>query len=389
MMLELGPCLINDDGTGTYRNQFSWTRNSSMIFVDQPAGTGFSYVNEGHERPGDSYMAAEDMHVFLRIFYSIFPHLQSVPFHISGESYGGRYAPALTAEITRYNNMRMGPDFKIPLVSIMIGNGFVSPLDTMYGYYDTLCTTKPGVTEPVFNSTRCTQIAEAMPRCAHLHEACYDYEDAIICQAADGFCMAEIRDLYDDEVGEGGRDPFDITHVCEVDEYCYKSALDIQDYMNTPSVWSALDVPGAVSNFSLISTDVYDLFASGNDIYVSTTKKVKYALENGVDVLVYNGNLDLACNTAGNLRWTEQLSWSGQAEFAGQGLRPWYAPRNGAVVEAGAMKEVNVVGTPGNSKTSRLSFVTFDRAGHMVPLNQPEAMLHLVQTWMDGGDLRT
>ena len=228
-----------------------------------------------------------------------------------------------------------------------------------------------------------------MPRCAHLHRACYYYEDPIICQAADGFCMAEIRDLYDDEVGEGGRDPFDITHVCEVDEYCYKSALDIQDYMNTPSVWSALDVPGAVSNFSLISTDVYDLFASGNDMYVSTAREVKYVLEKGVDVLVYNGNLDLACNTAGNLRWTEALPWAGQAEFAAQGLRPWYATRDGGVVEAGAMKEVEAVAAPQNAKASRLSFVTFDRAGHMVPLDQPEAMLHLVQTWMSGGDIRT
>lgn len=387
MMLELGPCLINEDGTGTYRNQFSWTRNASMIFIDQPAGTGFSYVDEGYESPGDSFVAASDMHVFLRIFYTVFPHLQSVPFHISGESYGGHYVPTVAAEILRYNNLRIGPDFKIPLASIMMGDGFVSPLDTLYGYYDTLCTTKPGVPEPVFNSTRCTQIAENLPRCAYLHQACYEYPDAIICQAADSFCMSEIRDLYDKESGAGGRDPFDITRTCEVDQFCYNAVLDIQSYMNTPSVWSALGVPEAVANFSLMSTDIHDSFLRGNDMYITTAKEVQYVLEEGVDVLVYNGNLDLACNTAGNLRWTERLPWAGQAEFVSRDLEPWYASKDGEVIEAGATKEVAVLAAPGNTKKSRFSFVTFDRAGHMVPLDQPEVTLHLIQTWMSGGEL--
>lgn len=389
MMLELGPCLINGNGTGTYRNAFSWTRNASMIFIDQPAGTGFSYVDEGYESPGDSFVAASDMHVFLRIFYAVFPHLQTVPFHISGESYGGHYVPTVAAEILRYNDLRtgIGPDFKIPLTSIMIGDGYVSPLDTLYGYYDTLCTTKPGVAEPVFNSTRCTQIAEALPRCAYLHQACYAYPDALICQAADAFCTDSIRALYDGESGAGGRDPFDITRTCEVDLFCYNAVLDIQHYMNTADVWAALAPPSAVANFSLMSFDIHDAFLRGNDMYIATAREVQYTLEQGVDVLVYNGNLDLACNTAGNLRWAERLPWAGQAEFASRDLRPWYAPKDGEVVQAGSAKEVTALAAPGNGKKSRFSFVTFDRAGHMVPLDQPEVTLHLIQTWMSGGTL--
>ncbi|KAI1077701.1 Alpha/Beta hydrolase protein [Whalleya microplaca] len=384
MMLELGPCLINNNGTATYRNPFSWTRNASMIFIDQPAGTGFSYVDEGYEHPHDSFVAASDMHVFLRIFYTAFPHLQSVPFHISGESYGGHYVPTVAAEIIRYNTLRIGPDFKIPLTSIMMGDGFVSPLDSLYGYYDTLCTTKPGVPKPVFNDTRCTQIAESLPRCAYLHQVCYEYPDTIICQAADSFCSSQISDLFYSESGAGGRDPFDITRTCEVDLFCYKAVLDIQSYMNTPSVWSALDVPKAVTNFSLLSTDINEAFSQTNDGYISTAEEVRYVLEAGVDVLVYNGNLDLACNTAGNLRWTERLPWAGQAEFVSQNLKTWYAPKNGETIAAGTMKEVSVLAAPGNKKNSRFSFVTFDQAGHMVPLDQPEVSLHLIQTWMSG-----
>ncbi|KAK7227605.1 hypothetical protein V2G26_015608 [Clonostachys chloroleuca] len=387
MMLELGPCLITNTANSTTRNPYSWTRNSSMIFIDQPAGTGFSYVDEGIELPTDSFVAAADMQIFLRIFYSAFPHLRSVPFHISGESYGGHYIPTLAAEIVRRNTLPgFDSDFKIPLTSIMIGDGFVSPLDTTYGYYDTLCTTKPGVPEPVFNSTRCDQISEALPRCVYLHEACYEYPDPILCHAADSFCSSEIRALFDDETGEGGRDPFDVTRTCEVEQLCYTAVLDIERYMNTNVVRQTLKIPKDIGNFTILNNDIHEGFWKGNDLFVSTVKEVKYVLEAGIDVLVYNGNLDLACNTAGNLRWAEKLSWTGQAEFASKDMRPWSATKEGKSVVAGSMKEVRALATAGAKKKSRFAFVSVDRAGHMVPLDQPEIALYLIQTWMSNGE---
>jgi cathepsin A (carboxypeptidase C) len=63
---ENGPCRINAFGNGTDFNPYGWSRNSSLLFVDQPVGTGFSYVDEGFEQeiPGDSEQAAVDMHRF-------------------------------------------------------------------------------------------------------------------------------------------------------------------------------------------------------------------------------------------------------------------------------------------------------------------------------------
>lgn len=91
MMMELGPCRINNGGNGTHHNLYSWTHNSSMIFIDQPAGTGLSYVDPGIPLPGDSFVSAEDMYIFLQIFLTqVFPKKRLVPFHIAGESYGVR-----------------------------------------------------------------------------------------------------------------------------------------------------------------------------------------------------------------------------------------------------------------------------------------------------------
>lgn len=88
---ENGPCLVNEYGNGTVHNPWGWSRNSSLLFVDQPADVGFSYIDEGHEVARDSQEAAIDMHRFLQIFISeIFPHKSSSPVHLSGESYAVR-----------------------------------------------------------------------------------------------------------------------------------------------------------------------------------------------------------------------------------------------------------------------------------------------------------
>lgn len=86
---ELGPCLVNEHANGTYHNPWGWSRNSSLLFVDQPVGVGFSYLDEGEEElPRDSHEASVDMHRFLQLFISeVFPRHRSSAVHLSGESY--------------------------------------------------------------------------------------------------------------------------------------------------------------------------------------------------------------------------------------------------------------------------------------------------------------
>lgn len=124
-------------------------------------------------------------------------------------------------------------------------------------------------------------------------------------------------------------------------------------------------MPQAISSFSIESEQVSSAFQASNDLYESTVDQIQFTLENGVDVLVYNGNLDLACNTAGNIRWLNAMRWDGQAEFTSQDLKPWFSTVNGTTKQSGSYKEVFArTGNP--EKNRRLAFVTVDRSGHMV-----------------------
>jgi cathepsin A (carboxypeptidase C) len=89
LLEELGPCLVNEHGNGTTYNPYGWNKAANMLFLDQPAGVGFSYLDKGEPVPSNSFSAAEDLHIFLQIFVSkVFPQLKDQTFHISGESYG-------------------------------------------------------------------------------------------------------------------------------------------------------------------------------------------------------------------------------------------------------------------------------------------------------------
>lgn len=45
---SLGPCTMVSPNT-TERNLFSWNTNANMLFLDQPAGVGFSYADHGEK----------------------------------------------------------------------------------------------------------------------------------------------------------------------------------------------------------------------------------------------------------------------------------------------------------------------------------------------------
>lgn len=151
---------------------------------------------------------------------------------------------------------------------------------------------------------------------------------------------------------------------------CYIQSAHIETYLNSPAVWTALSPPKQVNDYKLVSQSVIDAFITSSDGMTSTSELVAFLLAHGVHFLAYQGNLDLACNTAGNRRWAESLVWRGQTEYSAKAMKPWMAlvEETGREEEVGMMKEVKVpVETDiDGDREARFAFVTVDRAGHLV-----------------------
>lgn len=144
---------------------------------------------------------------------------------------------------------------------------------------------------------------------------------------------------------------------------CYVEAARIEQYLNTPRVWEALQPPKEIKEYKFVSQPVIDAFAKTSDGMTSVSDLVSFLLANNVHFLAYQGNLDLACNTAGNIRWAHSLPWKGQTAFTAKKLEPWASVVDGDNEIVGSAKEAVVqVG----QRASRFAFVTVEGAGHLV-----------------------
>ncbi|XP_047957115.1 serine carboxypeptidase 1-like [Salvia hispanica] len=102
-------------------NPYSWSKVSSMIYLDSPAGVGLSYsTNESDYITGD-LKTASDSHTFLLKWFELYPEYQSNPFYISGESYAGVYVPTLAFEVA--NGIDAGVKPVVNLKGYLVGNG--------------------------------------------------------------------------------------------------------------------------------------------------------------------------------------------------------------------------------------------------------------------------
>mmetsp|Transcript_33427 Transcript_33427/g.30426 ORF Transcript_33427/g.30426 Transcript_33427/m.30426 type:complete len:219 (-) Transcript_33427:433-1089(-) len=98
-MTENGPWQVVKDGNGnivTELRDINWNQQYNLLFVDQPAGVGFS---PSKDRAHNSVEGAEDMVTFFTEFFNIFSSLKANRFYIFGESFAGHYAPSIAAAL--------------------------------------------------------------------------------------------------------------------------------------------------------------------------------------------------------------------------------------------------------------------------------------------------
>lgn len=128
---ENGPYIVTNGDQLSFR-EWAWTRNHSVIYIDNPAGTGFSFTEGGFAQ--NQTKVGDDLWEALTQFFTLFPELQDNPFFITGESYAGKYIPAAGYAIHKYNP---SSELKINLQGLLIGNGLTDPENQIveYGNY--------------------------------------------------------------------------------------------------------------------------------------------------------------------------------------------------------------------------------------------------------------
>jgi hypothetical protein len=133
MFLEMGPVTTPLQPAGSFGqpadaphgfNAYAWSNVTTLMYVEQPVGTGFSY---GGAAPDDEEGVSRDFYNFLQNFYTIFPEHRQKRLYLVGESYAGYYVPSIAHYIYLRNKEEKRPH--INLSGLALGNGWADVVE--------------------------------------------------------------------------------------------------------------------------------------------------------------------------------------------------------------------------------------------------------------------
>ncbi|KAH9900218.1 Alpha/Beta hydrolase protein [Xylariomycetidae sp. FL2044] len=352
-LMEIGPYRVKDADTLEYNNG-SWHEFANLLFVDNPVGTGFSYVDT------NSYVheldeMADQFIVFLEKWYNLFPEYEHDDIYIAGESYAGQHIPYIAKAILE-RNKKPQTQTKWNLQGLLIGNGWISP-NEQYEAYLTFAYEK-GIVQ---KGSDVSGTLEGLYRTCQKQLAVGSNKvDNTACESV----LQELLRLTQAK-GSGGSQCINMYDVRLTDSYpsCgmnWPPDLEfVKPYLRKPDVTAALHIN---SNKNTGWTECNG--AVGSAFNAQNSKpSIEFLpdLLKEINVLLFSGAEDLICNHLGTEGLISNMEWNGGKGFE---ISPGnWAPRRDWTFEgesAGFWQEAR-----------NLTYVLFYNSSHMVPFDYP------------------
>lgn len=369
---EIGPFRIKKNGSGLNLNQFSWNSAANLLFLESPAGVGFSYSNSSTDllHIGDRRTAMDSL-TFLVRWMERFPRYRTRQVFLAGESYAGHYVPQLAKAILAYNaNSNNHP---INLKGIMIGNGVTD------SYYDNIGSVNYWWSHAMISDQTYHQLINS---CRFNG----DQKESSECETTYNYAMEQ----------EFGRiDPYNIyappcptksnrtsaitmtTQTTRLPHHPNKVARPVsrydpctetyaETYYNRPDVQKALHANTTRIPYKWTACSE-TVNRNWNDSDISILPIYRQLIAAQLRIWLYSGDVDSVVPVTATrysltqLKLTTRISWY-----------PWYVKK-----QVGGWTEVY----------DGLTFATVRGAGHEVPLFKPRAALRLFRSFLRGEPL--
>ncbi|KAK7401292.1 hypothetical protein VNO78_12659 [Psophocarpus tetragonolobus] len=351
-MQEIGPFRVNSDGKTLHIRRYSWNYAANVLFLESPAGVGFSYSNKSsdYDINGDRKTAA-DNYVFLVNWLERFAEYKNRDFYIAGESYAGHYIPQIAHKILWHN--KRAKKTIINLKGIMIGNAVINSETDTRGVYDFLGSHAiiSDQTAQDINDFCDFSVVNQSNNCNHaLAKADYDtnFIDAYNIYAP--LC-------HDSSLTTFPKKNSDVFDPCS-DDY-------VHAYLNRGDVQEALHANVTKLNFDWEGCS--DIIEWGDS--ATTIIPLLHEFQNkGLRVWIYSGDIDSVVPVTGTLYSLKKMKLPIETIW-----QPWFL-----FGEVGGYTQVYKGG---------LTFATVREAGHEVPSYQPKRAFSLVKHFLDGTPL--
>lgn len=138
MFMEIGPCVFDDGNYTIFDNPFPWNNRSNVLFIEQPAGVGYSWASGNADLLQNDLTSSNDNLEAVLSFFKKFPEFVGRDTYVAGESYAGIYVPYLAMKIHQWNQQaKIDGKAIINLKGVMMGNPTVDwDYDTYPSYWE-------------------------------------------------------------------------------------------------------------------------------------------------------------------------------------------------------------------------------------------------------------
>ncbi|XP_076583487.1 lysosomal protective protein isoform X1 [Chaetodon auriga] len=372
---ENGPFHVNDDGATLDDNPFSWNKIANVLYIESPAGVGYSYSDDRNYATDDNQVA-EDNYRALQSFFTIFPEFSQNEFYIFGESYGGIYVPTLSLRVATGTA-------KINFKGFAVGNGlssFALNDQTLiyFGYYHGLfgedlwrdlnlnCCDKESCNFYNSTSETCKTLVNVAFNIVY-NSGLNEYALYLDCEGDRRYHRGYERAMshlfknyrkhphthkvsFSDKV----RSPLSLGEVPP----CINSTAQ-RNWLNRGDVRKALHIPDTLPAWDLCNDAVGEQYTT---IYPTMKDAYLKLLSLGLRALVYNGDTDMACNFLGDQWFVEDLGLEATTKY-----QTW-------------IHDDQIAGFW--QQFGNITFLTVKGAGHMVPQWAPGPAFGMFQSFL-------
>ena len=263
--------------------------------------------------------------------------------------------------IWKQNNAGSGT--MIPLKGFGIGNGLTDPYIQFEYYAQMAYNSSTAVNSPYSGIPISTALFNTMskriPTCQSQINQCNEKGDNNDCDNAYNTCM-------DDEVEPvtaTGVNPYNLDIKCQVPGLCYDFTPETE-WLNNKTVQNQIGVDMEWESYNTLVNVRLE-----PDWMKDYQQLITDPIQDNVRGLIYAGDLDFICNWLGNQAWALALPWAGQSAFDSATPVKWQV--NGK--DAGEIRQ---------GPTTNFTFLRVYDAGHMVPMDQPQPALAMVDAFI-------
>ncbi|QLG71203.1 hypothetical protein HG535_0B02420 [Zygotorulaspora mrakii] len=319
-LAENGPIRIDDDGKA-FINEGSWHKRVDIVYLDQPVNTGFSFANKTGPLiyDDDLDVVTEHFMQFLDSYFQIFPEDIYKDLMLAGESFAGQYIPFFADAIRRRNDNLEADQNRYNLNSVFIGNGWLDPNNQALSYLpfakekNLIDETNPNFSSLLKAHENCQN---AINNHNFINEQEFSYEE---CESILTLLLSSTRNASPDiPSNEVCLNVYDYTlrdnyPACGMN---WPAAVqNIPTFFGTEGVLEGLNVrPEDVPRWRECDNGVTR--ALTNPRSIPSINLFPDIMNAGINIILFNGDHDLICNTQSVTNVIDNLNWGGQKGFS-------------------------------------------------------------------------